>query len=71
LLRASKLDHPTVVRLLPGGRHKLGDMDLVIWWVMEYAEEDLGRTLPNRPLAANEAREMLGPLLEGTSLHSR
>jgi hypothetical protein len=62
LLRASKLDHPTVLRLLPGGRHKLGDMDLV-FVVMEYAEEDLGRTLPNRPLAANEAREMLGPLL--------
>ncbi len=71
LLRASKLDHPHVLRLLPGARHKLGDMELV-FVVMEYAEEDLGRILPNRVLAANEAREMLGPLLEALRyIHSK
>jgi hypothetical protein len=60
--RASKLSHPNLLRLLPGGPCKLGDMDLV-FAVMEYAEQDLGRVLSNGPLTEKEARETLGTLL--------
>ena len=68
--RASKLNHPNLLRLLPGGHCKLGGMDL-IFVVMEYAEQNLGRVLPNRPLTANETREMLRPLLGALSyIHS-
>ncbi len=43
-------------------------MDLV-FVVMEYAEEDLGRVLPERGFTANETREVLGPLLDALSHH--
>ena len=69
--RASKLSHPHLLRLLPGGRCRLADMDLV-FVLMEYAEEDLGRGLPDHPLGEKEAREMLGPLLDALNyLHSQ
>lgn len=69
--RASKLNHPNLVRLLPGGHCQLEGMNLV-FVVMEYAVQDLGRVLRNRPLTASETREMLGPLLEALSyLHSQ
>jgi hypothetical protein len=67
LHRASKLSHPNLLRLLPGGLCRLADMDLV-FVVMEYAEEDLGRVLSNRPLSEKEAREKLGSLLDGLKL---
>jgi len=71
LLRASKLNHPNLLRLLPGGRCQLAGMDLV-FVVMEYAEEDLGRVLPERTFTAKETREVLGPLLDALShLHSQ
>jgi eukaryotic-like serine/threonine-protein kinase len=71
LQRASKLRHPNLLRLLPGGRCQLADMDLV-FVLMEYAEEDLGYVLPNRPLTEKEAREVLGPLLEALNyIHSQ
>jgi len=69
--RASKLSHPNLLRLLPGGPCKLGDMDL-LFVVMEYDEQDLGRVLSNRPLSEKEARETLGPLLDALSyVHSK
>ena len=71
LQRASKLGHPHLLRLLPGGRCQLADMDLVFVF-MEYAEADLGRGLPDHPLGEKEAREMLGPLLEAIDyVHSQ
>jgi serine/threonine protein kinase len=71
LQRASKLSHPNLLRLLPGGRCQLAGLDLV-FVVMEYAEEDLGRVLHDRPFTANETREMLGPLLDALSrIHSQ
>jgi serine/threonine protein kinase len=71
LQRASKLSHPNLLHLLPGGRCKLADKDLVFTF-MEYAEEDLGRSLPDRPLSEKEAREMLGPVVEALShIHSK
>ena len=60
---ASKLSHPNLLRLLPGGRCQLADMDLVFVF-MEYAEEDLGRRLSDQALDEKEAREVLGPLLQ-------
>lgn len=71
LHRASRLSHPNVLRVLPGVRCRLGDLDLV-FVVMEYAEEDLGRILRDRPLTAEEAREMLGTLLDALyHIHSK
>jgi len=45
LQRASKLSHPSLFHLLPGGRWQLAEMDLG-FVVMEYAEEDLGQPPP-------------------------
>jgi len=71
LQRASKLSHPNLFHLLPGGRWQLAEMDLG-FVVMEYAEQDLGHVLPERPLTAKETREMLGPLLDALKyIHSK
>src|SRR6266581_6419748 len=51
LHRAAKLRHPNLLRLLPGGRCRLADMDLV-FVVMVYVEENLGQVLPNRTFTA-------------------
>src|ERR1700682_4627292 len=66
LHRASKLSHPNLLRLLPGGRCRLADMDLV-FVVMEYAGENLGQVLPNRTFTAKETCELLAPLLDALS----
>ena len=69
--RVSKLGHPNLLRLLPGGRCRLADMDL-LFVLMEYAEEDLGRGLHEHALGEKEAREMLGPLLDALNyIHSK
>jgi TonB family protein len=62
--RAMKVTHPNVLRLHQGGRCRLGPLDL-LYVVTEYAEEDLSQILPQRPLTASEARDMLGPVLKG------
>jgi hypothetical protein len=64
--KASKLSHPNLLRLLPGGRCRLAEMDLVFVF-MEYAEADLGRSLPDHALGEKEVREVLGPLLDALS----
>jgi serine/threonine protein kinase len=71
LLSASKLRHPSLLRVLPGGHCQLAGTDLV-FALMEYAEEDLGQVLPYRPLGEKEAREILGLLLDALShIHSK
>jgi len=60
--RASKLDHPNLLRLFHTGRCRLADTDL-LYVVMEYAEEDLSQILPQRALTPPETREMLEPTL--------
>ena len=68
--RASKLNHPNLQRLLPGGPCRLAGMNFV-FVVMEYAEEDLGTILPNRALSLEETRVMLALTLDALSdIHS-
>jgi Protein kinase domain len=71
LQRASRLSHPNLLSMLPGVRCQLADMDLV-FVVLEYAEEDFGRVLRDRPLTAEEVGEMLGPVLDVLNyIHSK
>ena len=68
---AQNLSHPHLIRLQQTGRCRLGP-DELIFAVMEYAEENLGQILPERPLTEQEAREMLQPTLAGLAfLHSQ
>jgi TonB family protein len=69
--RGAQLSHPNLLGLHQSGRCQLADMDL-LYVVMEYAEEDLSQILPERPLAASEARDMLEPVLDTlTYLHGQ
>src|SRR5437879_4550073 len=71
LRSARGLSHPHLLQILEAGRTTLDDSD-IIFVVMEYADEDLSQILPNRPLRAEEIREMLGPALEALSyLHGK
>src|SRR5271166_3214038 len=60
---ALKLSHPHLIRLFEYGRGQIEDTRL-LYVVMEYAEENLAEILPLRPLAADEASEMLRPSAE-------
>src|ERR1700680_2034838 len=60
---AAKLSHPHLIRLFQMGRCQLGNMGL-LYVVMEYIEEDLSQVLPQRPITAVEARELLDPTLD-------
>jgi TonB family protein len=65
------LSHRHLQRIFQAGRCRLGEMDL-LYLVMEYPEENLSQVLPQRPLTAEETREMLQPVLEAlTYLHGR
>lgn len=61
--RAAQLSHTNLLRIYDSGRCRVADLDL-LYAVMEFAEEDLSQILPQRALAASEAREILEPLLE-------
>ena len=60
---AAKVSHPHLIRLFEMGRCQLGGMRL-LYVVMEDAEEDLSHVLPFRPLAPEEARDVLVPVLD-------
>src|ERR1700680_3845053 len=60
---AAKLFHPHLLRLFEMGRCQL-DSVVLLYVVMEYAEENLAQILPQRPLTPAEAREMLEPALD-------
>ena len=60
---AAKLSHPHMIRLLDMGRGEL-DGAAVLYVVMEYAEENLSSVIARRPLAAEEARAILGPVVD-------
>jgi TonB family protein len=71
LKSARELSHPHLLQIFRVGRTKLGDTELV-FAVMENAEEDLSQILPNRALTADEAREMLKPVLDALGyLHEK
>lgn len=68
---ASKLSHPHLMRIFHAGRAEI-DAVSVFYVVTEFAEESLSEIIPVRPLTADEAREMLGPILDALSyLHDR
>ena len=58
----ANLSHPHLIRILTMGRSHLSDEPL-IYLVMEYANENLSQVIPTRALTAEEAREMLKPVL--------
>jgi TonB family protein len=68
---AGALSHPNLLRLFGSGRSRIDGNDL-LYLVMEYAEEDLSQILPQRALTAEEARDMLGPVLDALEfLHGK
>ena len=68
---AQTLSHPHLMPLFYAGRCEFDGEDL-LYVVTEYADETLSQILPDRPLSAREAREMLGPVLGAlTYLHTR
>ncbi|MGC1620903.1 MAG: protein kinase, partial [Candidatus Acidiferrum sp.] len=68
---AAQLSHPHLLRLFSGGRCKVDGNELV-YLVMEYAEENLAQILPQRALTPEEARDMLGPVLDALGyLHGK
>jgi TonB family protein len=56
------LSHPHLLRILQAGRAEIGEVKLV-YVVTEFAEEVLAQIIPERPLSADETREMLNPVL--------
>jgi TonB family protein len=65
------LSHPHLIRLFHSGLCQIQGQCL-LYAVMELAEEDLSQIIPERPLTASEAREMLGPILDGLAyLHAK
>ena len=60
---AAKLAHPHMIRLLDMGRGEL-DSSPILYVVMEYAEENLSSVIARRPLAPDEARAILGPVVD-------
>jgi TonB family protein len=68
---AIKLSHPHLMQLFGMGRCQLGDAKL-LYVLMEYAEESLAQVLAERPITAEEAREMLEPALDALAyVHSK
>jgi TonB family protein len=69
--RAAALHHVHLTGILAVGTSVLAGMP-VAYLVMEYAEENLAEVLRDRPLTADEAREMLLPVAEALAyLHSQ
>jgi TonB family protein len=73
----AKLSHPHLLRLFETGSCQL-DKLVLLYVVMEYAEDNLAQILPHRALAPEEVRDLLEPALDvltfihGKSLvHSR
>lgn len=68
---AQGLSHPNLLRIFCSGRVRVRDTDMV-FAVMEFADEDLSQILPQRPLTADEVRQMLPPILDALEhLHSK
>jgi TonB family protein len=69
--RAAGLEHRHLIRLLEVGTCQLGGLPH-LYAVMEYADQTLAQLLTRRALTEDEAREMLGPMLDALAfLHHR
>jgi TonB family protein len=60
---AAKLSHPHLLRLFETGSCQLDNV-VLLYLVMEYAEENLAQILPQRALTPEEARDLLDPALD-------
>jgi len=68
---AAQFSHPHLMRIFEAGRCRLDGTPL-LYFVMEYAEEDLSQILPQRPLAPTEVTDLLPALLDALSfLHAK
>jgi len=68
---ALTLFHPHLMRVLHTGRDRVEGTH-VLYVVTEYASEILSEILPDRPLTPDEAKEMLGPVLDALAyLHGK
>jgi TonB family protein len=68
---AASLAHPHLIKVFRSGRCQFEGIDLV-YIVTEYADEVLSQIIPQRPLTADEAREMLDPVTDTLSyLHAK
>lgn len=61
--QAAKLSHPNLIQILDMGSCGL-DGTPVLYVVMECADENLASVIAKRPIAAEEARDIVGPLVE-------
>ena len=60
---ACNLVHPNLLRTFETGRWHADEEQDMFFAVMEYADENLGEILRERPLTPTEARDMLSPAL--------
>jgi TonB family protein len=67
----AKVSHPHLLRLFETGSCQL-DKLVLLYVVMEYAEDNLAQILPHRPLAPEEVRDLLDPALDAlTFVHGK
>src|ERR1700730_15023296 len=67
----AKLAHPHLLRVFETGSCQL-DKVVLLYVVMEYAEDDLAQILPHRALAQEEVRDLLEPALDAlTFVHGK
>ena len=67
----AKLSHPHLLRLFETGSCQL-DKLVLLYVVMEYAEDNLAQILPHRALAPEEVRDLLEPALDAlTFIHGK
>ena len=67
----AQLSHPHLMSLIRTGHCQVGEARQ-LYAVTEYAEENLAQILPDRALTPDEAKEMLGPILDALAyLHGK
>jgi TonB family protein len=68
---AARLSHPNLIGIIDCGRCEL-DRCKFVYQVTDYGDEVLSEVLQGRPLSADEAREMLQPVLKALAyLHAQ
>lgn len=61
--QAASLSHPNLLQIFDMGRCELENTPM-LYLVMECADENLASVIAKRPIAAEEARDVVGPLVE-------